>query len=149
MLRQEDDTGATTDGADSIYNQHYSIQSFEKNQNLTKQLNYRTKPSMKNSMIVGHCQTDFQPLDPKILLQFKEKSLLADHQQFYNCSQSFQLSTYDSGFFDDQTMDSTATTTMRYDDLEDGTNQQMKIENENFSLDNLRKSNRRKHLNKY
>lgn len=35
-----------------------------------------------------------------------DKSLLAEHQQFYNCSPSFQLSTYDSGFFDDQTMDS-------------------------------------------
>ena len=48
----------------------------------------------------------FNHLDPKLLLKSMDKSLLADHQQFYNYSQSLQLSTYDSGFFDDQTMDS-------------------------------------------
>ena len=60
------------------------------------------KPMINTSITVGHCQTDFQPLNPKLL----EKSLLAEHQQLYTCSQSLQFSAYDSGFFDDQTTDS-------------------------------------------
>jgi len=61
-------------------------------------------------MIVGYCQQEFQPLDPKLLFkQPTDKTSLADHQQFYPCSQSVQLSTYDSGFVDDQTVGSLMT----------------------------------------
>jgi hypothetical protein len=35
-----------------------------------------------------------------------DKTALTEQQQFYRCSQSAQLSTYDSGFVDEQTMGS-------------------------------------------
>ena len=58
-------------------------------------------------MIVGFCQAEFQPLDPKLLFkQSPDKTSLAEHQQFYPGPQSVQLSTYDSGFVDDQTVGS-------------------------------------------
>ncbi|UJR33037.1 hypothetical protein I4U23_020496 [Adineta vaga] len=101
MLRQEDDIEITTDGAESIYNPNYSTRSNNRS-NLTFKSPRNMKPMMTNSIIVGHCQTDFQPLNPKLL----EKSHLAEHQQLYTCSQSLQFSAYDSGFFDDQTTDS-------------------------------------------
>jgi len=113
MLRQEDET---TDCGDSIYNQNYSIHSFKNNKNLN---NY---PKLNNTIIIGHCQTDFQSLDPILLLKSMDKSFLTDHQQFYSYSKSLQLSTYDSGFFDDdQTMSSSSstTTTIQSDELED------------------------------
>lgn len=56
-----------------------------------------------NALIVGFCQTEFQPLDPKLLFKSGE------NQQFYRCSQSAQLTTYDSGFVDDQTVESLTT----------------------------------------
>ncbi len=59
-----------------------------------------------NSVIVGFCQTDFQPLDPKLLFQSIDKTSFIDQQSFYRCSQSVQLSNYDSGFVDDQTVES-------------------------------------------
>lgn len=107
MLRQDDET--TYDG-DSIYNQNYPIH---------QSLNTNRIPRINNTIIVGHCQVDFQPLNPTLFLKPPEKSLLADHQQFYSCSQSLQLSAYDSGFFDDQTMNSLATTsTIPFEELE-------------------------------
>jgi hypothetical protein len=118
MLRQEDET---TYGGDSIYNQNYSIQSFNKNQNRT--------------IVVGYCQTDFQPLDPKLLLKSTDKSLLADHKQYYSYSQSLQLSTYDSGFFDDETMNSLAsTTTIQSQELDESTNECMNIDDNQEDL---------------
>ncbi|CAF3795119.1 unnamed protein product, partial [Adineta steineri] len=114
MLKREDDIGIITDGVDSIYNQNYSIHSRETtNQSnylqtnntklfTSKQSTKTFKPITNNSIIVGHCQTDILPLDPKIF----DKTLLAEHHQFYSCSQSLQFSTYDSGFFDDQTINS-------------------------------------------
>ncbi len=71
---------------------------------MNTRLNYRNKSSLNNTIIIGHCQTNFQPLDPKLFLKKTDKSLLADHEQLYNYSQSYELSAYDSGFFDDQTM---------------------------------------------
>ena len=40
----------------------------------------------------------------------KSLSLIEQQQQYYRCSQSIQLSTYDSGFIDDQTIESLTTT---------------------------------------
>jgi hypothetical protein len=61
-------------------------------------------------MIVGFCQTEFQPLDPKLLFKSTDKtSLIEQQQQFYRCAQSVHLSTYDSGFVDDQTVESLTT----------------------------------------
>lgn len=60
------------------------------------------KQLLNHSIIVGHCQANIQPLNPRLL----EKSLLAEHQQLYTCSQSLQFSAYDSGFFEDQATDS-------------------------------------------
>lgn len=92
MLREEDDLGTISDAGESIYNPNYSIRSFDNNRNIPSRLNYplKTHPTL----IVGHCQMDFQPLDP---------TLLTDHQQFYSYSHSVKFSAYDSGFFDDQT----------------------------------------------
>jgi hypothetical protein len=106
MLRQEDDLRTISDAGDSIYNPNYSIRSFGRNRNTHTRLNYRNKSPMNNTIIIGHCQTEFQPLDPKLLLFEKKPNqcLLPLHQKFYTCSESLELSTYDSGFFDDQTM---------------------------------------------
>jgi hypothetical protein len=60
------------------------------------------KPPTNNSIIVGYCRSDFQPLNPDLITKSTDKSLLAEHQQFYPYSQSLQLSTNDSGFIDDQ-----------------------------------------------
>lgn len=70
-----------------------------------------TLPLTTNSIVVGFCQTDFQPLDPKLLFQSNEKSLslIEQQQQYYRCTQSVQLSAYDSGFVDDQTVESSTT----------------------------------------
>ena len=119
MFRGDDDLEMTTDGGESIYNRNYSIQSLNKNE--IKRL---TRPTI----IVGHCQTDFQPLNPKLLTKLTDKTLLADHQQFYTYSQSFQYSAYDSGFFDERTMDSLTSST---DESE---------REENFLSNNRRKS---------
>ncbi len=116
MLRQDDEI---TDCGDSIYNQNYSIHSFENNKNLN---NYSKQ---NNTIIIGHCQIDFQPLDPKLLLKSTDKSLLADHQQFYSYSQSI----YDSGFFDDQTMYSSPGTTILSDESEDDKKENLKTSN--------------------
>lgn len=116
MLRQEDET--TYDG-DSIYNQNYPSQSMNRNRNFR----------MNNTIIIGRCQTDFQPLDPKLFLKPPDKSLLADHQQFYSYSQSLQFSPYDSGFFDDQTSDSS--TTIPIEDLEKSTYEHKHHHNKN------------------
>lgn len=81
------------------------------NSSTPKQANRLYKPPTNNSIIVGHCQTDFQPLDPKLFIKSKDKSLLAEHKHLYSYSQSFQLSAYDSGFFDDQASDNLSTST--------------------------------------
>ncbi len=103
MLRQDDDLRTISDAGDSIYNPNYSIQTFERNRNHPTRLNHRHKSPMNNTIIIGHCQTEFQPLDPKLFIQKSDQCLLAVHQQLYSCSQSLELSAYDSGFFDDQT----------------------------------------------
>ncbi len=64
-------------------------------------------------MIIGFCQTEFQPLDPKLLFKSTDKISLTEQQQqqqqFFRCSQSVQLSTYDSGFVDDQATENSIT----------------------------------------
>lgn len=74
------------------------------------QMNASRLPS-NHSFIVGHCQAELQQLDPKVLLKCNEKCAFVEHHEFYPCSHSFQLSSYDSGFIDEHTMDSSATTT--------------------------------------
>lgn len=54
-------------------------------------------------MVVGHCQTEFQPLDPKLLLKSNEK--------VSRSSQSVHLSTYDSGFVDEHAVESSMAVT--------------------------------------
>lgn len=54
------------------------------------------KPLMANPVIIGFCQTDFQPLDPKLLLE-----TTVTKQEDLHCTQSVQLTTYDSGFIDE------------------------------------------------
>ncbi len=103
MLRQDDDVRTISDVGDSIYNPNYSTHSFETNRNIPTRSNHRHKSPLNNTIIIGHCQTEFQPLDPQILVQKSDQCLLAVHQQFYTCSQSLDFSAYDSGFFDDQT----------------------------------------------
>lgn len=101
MLRQEDDLGTISDAGESIYNPNYSIRSFDNNRNIPSRLNY---PSKSNpTLIVGHCQMEFQPLDANLLSKKIDSNLLTDHQQFYSYSHSVEFSAYDSGFFDDQT----------------------------------------------
>ena len=53
-------------------------------------------------MIVGHCQTNFQPLDPKLLMKNNEK--------MSRSIQSVHLSTYDSGFVDEHAVESSMAT---------------------------------------
>ncbi|UJR14129.1 hypothetical protein I4U23_001123 [Adineta vaga] len=119
MLRREDDAGTITDGDDSIYNPHYSIQSLvecqrpkylQPNNNtgpfFTKPSISTFKPRTNNPVIIGVCQTEFQSLDPTLL--FKSTN---DNQQFYRSSQSIvPLSTHDSGFVDEQTVGSFSVT---------------------------------------
>lgn len=151
-LRHEEDVGITTDAADSIYNQNYSIQTLSKNKRTMRRTNYlqpsnsssltpqqstRTyKSSANNSMIVGHCQAVFQPLDPKLLIKPSDKSLLAEHQHFYSCSPSFQISVNDSGFFDDQASDSLSTVppppTMSTHQLKNNLAKKFKYEHRSF-----------------
>lgn len=99
MLRQDDDLGTISDGGESIYNPNYSIQSFDTNRNLHPRLNSSAK---NNTVIVGHCQMEFQPLDPQLLMKTFDRTPLADHQHFYSYSHSLEFSTYDSGFYDDE-----------------------------------------------
>ncbi|CAF1272754.1 unnamed protein product [Rotaria sordida] len=163
MFRREEDTTTITDGADSSYNQTSSSKHLMKNTNITTRPNYLQpnntsqmatkqsarlcKSSTNNSIIVGHCQTDFQPLDPKLLVKSTDKSLLAEHQQFYNCSQSFQLSAYDSGFFDDQISESltipTTKTSMITNELKNNLGKNVKKERKNIDdmLININESN--------
>lgn len=102
MLRQDDDLGTISDGGESIYNPNYSIRSFDPHRNIHSRLNYPVKNPHNNTMIVGHCQMEFQPLDPQLLTKKIDRTPLADHQQFYSYSHSFELSAYDSGFYEDQ-----------------------------------------------
>ena len=61
-------------------------------------------------MIIGFCQSEFQPLDPKLLFPSTDPISFVEQQtQFFRCTQSVQLSTYDSGFVDDQTVESAMT----------------------------------------
>jgi hypothetical protein len=109
-------------------------------------------------MIVGYCQQEFQPLDPKLLFkQSTDKTSLADHQQFYPCSQSVQLSTYDSGFVDDQTVGSLMTPNEINESEEKDKHMSMDDilliksedddEDDNLPLNELRNSNRQKWKN--
>jgi len=59
------------------------------------------KPSMSNSMIIGYCQTEFQSLDPKLLIRSSTTAI-----EDFQCAQSVHLTTYDSGFIDDTQMKS-------------------------------------------
>lgn len=70
------------------------------------------KPTTNNPIIIGFCQNEFQPLDPKLLFQSTDKTSLIEQQQtqFFRCTQSVQLSTHDSGFVDDQTIESATMT---------------------------------------
>ena len=67
------------------------------------------KPSPNHHIIVGHCQAEFQPLDPKLLFKSVEKISFSEHPQTFRCS---QLTTYDSGFVDDQTIGSSTAATL-------------------------------------
>lgn len=141
MLRGENETGNHTDGGESIYNPNYSIQSvvqvrrknttdlshdkffFQNSHPNYLQPNNHTilfankssvstfKPTTNNPVIIGFCQSEFQPLDPKLLFPSTDKIALIEQQQtqFFRCTQSVQLSTYDSGFVDDQTVESATT----------------------------------------
>ena len=100
MFRRDDDTGTITDAAESIYNQNYTLPSAIEGTSLQQ----------KPSIIVGHCQARFQPLDPKLLIKPMRKSTTFDQHEFEHCSQSFHVSSYDSGFVDDSNLESIATT---------------------------------------
>lgn len=133
MIRQDDDTATITDGGDSLYNPNYSIQSFTEVKHKIHRIyffvsfsfkyshrnymqphttaeRFSTKPTIStfkpstNNPIIGFCQAEFQPLDPKLLFQSTDKTIM-DNQSFLRCSQSVQLSTYDSGFVDEPTLE--------------------------------------------
>ncbi|CAF1117464.1 unnamed protein product [Rotaria sordida] len=147
MIRRDDDTGTITDGAESIYNPHYSIQSVNEYshrnyiQSNTNTGPFSTKPSIStfkpttnNSVIIGYCQNDFQSLDPKLLFKTNDKTSLIEHQPFYRCTQSVQLSTYDSGFVDEQTVGS-LTAINNINEFEN--NLINKDKNEHMSMDDI------------
>lgn len=71
-------------------------------------------PSMKTmfnrSVIVRHCQMDFQGFDPKIICKSSKKSSPIDQNDCDRSSHSFQISTCDSAFVDDSMIDSLTTT---------------------------------------
>lgn len=113
MFKQDDDAATMTDGVDSIYNPHYSIQSLpEVNFTLVRSKNkfrfdfqpskYLQPATTTPNLIVGHCQADFQPLDPKLLMKSNEK--------MSRSTQSVHLSTYDSGFVDEHAVESSMAT---------------------------------------
>ncbi|CAF5193670.1 unnamed protein product, partial [Rotaria magnacalcarata] len=102
-LRREEDTIITVDDVESIYNHNYATQSLMKSANINVRPNYllpnytnqsATKQPVKiykstasSPIIIGHCQIDFQPLDPNSLCKPTAKSLLAEQRQFYTSSQ--------------------------------------------------------------
>ncbi|CAM2697728.1 unnamed protein product [Rotaria socialis] len=146
MIRQDDDAATITDGGDSLYNPHYSIQSYNEYshrnymQPNTNTGPFSTKPSIStfkptthSPLTVGFCQTEFQALDPKLLLKSTDKRI-TDNQSFFRCSQSVQLSTYDSGFVDEQTLESL---TAMHDTHESEENSQNKQKDEHMSMDDI------------
>lgn len=67
-------------------------------------------------------------------MKSNEKPLLIERQQFFRCSQSTQLSTYDSGFVDEQNIESITTAHANNESENDLHNRR---HNEHMSMDDI------------
>ena len=105
--RRDDDLATVSERAESIYQQQPAMPPTPNFINSGPFSHDSHIPSMNRSIIVRHCQMDFQPLDAKSLFKPLKKSACIDQEHGH---QSFQLSSSDSGFVDDSMMDSLTTT---------------------------------------